>query len=137
MCGPALRSSLLWPVASLACLPSAPSAGLSSALPLPLSLYLLGYGVCGAGCWRGCVPVLVLVWTWVAWGMVDGWPLRSAFPVCVSSLGHPVAFGFRRTGQGSAGVWRSAAVVVWCLCGWSWLLGSAWVVWCSWHGPFG
>ena len=72
------------------------------------------------------MPVLVFVWAWVPWGMVDGL-LRSGFPVCVSALGHPVAFGFRGVGKGGAGGGRSAAVVVWCLCGWSRLSGSAWV----------
>ena len=84
----------------------------------------LRYGVCGAGRGHGCVPVLVLVWTWGPWGMVDGRLLRFGFPVCVSALGHPVALGFRGASQGGGGGGRSAAVVVWCLCGRSWLSSS-------------
>ena len=87
------------------------------------------YGVYSAERARGCVPVLVLVWMWVLLRKVDGRPLRSGCPVCVSALGHLVAFGFRGTGQGGAGGGRSAALVVWCLFGWSWLSGSARVAW--------
>ena len=75
------------------------------------------------------MPVLVLVWTWVPWRKVDWRLLRSGFPVCVSALGHPVAFGFRGTSQRGAGGGQSAALVVWCLFWWSWLSGSTWVAW--------
>ena len=75
------------------------------------------------------MPLFVLVWTWIRWGMVDGRSLRSGLPVCVSAVRHTVAFGFRGPGQGGAGGGRSAAVVVWCLSGRSWLSGSAWRAW--------
>ena len=140
MCGPALRPSLFWAVVSPACLPSTPSALPSSACPLPPSFYVLVLlpffflwaglvvGVRRLRCWAWSLPVLVLVWAWVLWRMVDGL-LRSGFPVCVSVLGHPVASGFQSVGQVGAGGGRCAAVVVWCLCGWSRLSASAWVAW--------
>ena len=90
----------------------------------------LGCGVFGAVRGPGCVLVLVLMWTswrgrpvvsagsWasVPWGMAVGRPLRSGFPVFVSALGHPVAFGFRGTSQGALAVggrrqWRCGACV--------------------------
>ena len=88
-------------------------------------------GVCGAGRGRGCVLGSVLAWTswsgrpvvaagswaWVPWGMVVWRPLCFGFPVCVPASGHPMAFGYRGTGQGvlSPGGrwqwWRGACVV--------------------------
>ena len=59
----------------------------------------------------------------------DGWLWRSGFSVCVSPLRHLVASGFRGAGPGGAGGRWLAAVVAWCLRGWSRLLGSAWVAW--------
>ena len=77
---------------------------------------VLGVGVGACRCWCSCGRHGAV-------GRLR--PLRSGFPVSVSALGHPVAFGFRGSGQGGAGVERSVAVAVWRLCGWSWLLGSA------------
>ena len=89
----------------------------------------LGCGVYGAGGGGGCVLVPVLVCAWVSWGMGVGWLLRSGFPVCVLALRRLVAFGFRSAGlEGAGGGWL-AAVVAWCLRGWSRLPGSAWVAW--------
>ena len=78
------------------------------------------------------------VWAWVRAGAAvgvgvdvvgNGWLLRSGLPVCVSALRHLVASGFRCAGPGGAGGGWLAAVVAWCLRGWSRLLGSAWVAW--------
>ena len=91
-----------------------------------------GRWVCVVGrfrCWA---------WAWVRAGagvglgvsvVGDGWLLRSGFPVCVSALRHLVASGFRGAGAGGAGGGWLAAVVAWCLRGWSRLLGSAWLAW--------
>ena len=49
-------------------------------------------------------------------------------PVCVGPQAS-VASGFRSAGPGGAGGEWLAAVVAWCLRGWSRLLGSAWVAW--------
>ena len=71
----------------------------------------------------------VLVWAWVSWGMGVGWLLRSGFPVCVSAPRHLVASGLWGAGPGGADGGCLAAVVAWCLRGWSRLPGSAWVAW--------
>ena len=93
----------------------------------------VGVGACRFWCWCGRHGAVGQLWrhslAWVPWGMVDGRPLSTGFPVCVSALRHPVPFGFRGTGQGRAGGGGSAAVAMWRLCGWSWLSGSAWVAW--------
>ena len=82
-----------------------------------------------------CVVRRFRCWAW-AWvraraavgvcvGVVrDGWLLCSGFLVCVSALRHLVASGFRGAGGGCL-----AAVVAWCLRGWSRLPGSACVAW--------
>ena len=89
----------------------------------------LVWGVFGAG--RGCegMPVPLLVWARVSWGMGLGWLLRSRFPVCVSALRHRAASGFRGAGPGGAGGGWLAAVVAWRLRGLSRLPGSAWLAW--------
>ena len=126
-------------VRARACLPSAPSAVFSSVLHLFLCFCLFGFpdfltrGCVWSGHGCGCVPVLMLPWTsWRGRPVVaavsgagvpgdGGWAAVALLVPCVC-VGSGASGG---TGHGGAGGRRSAAVVVWCPCGWSWLSSSA------------
>ena len=121
-----------------ACLPSALPAVSSSAFPLLLSFCLLVLlcfffwgGVAGVRRFWCCAWVCVCAGARVGVGVGvvgNGGQVAVALWVpCVCAS--PQASGFHGAGPGGAdGRWL-AAVLVWRLRDWLWLLGSAWVAW--------